>query len=1033
MKSKKRDSIKIVSVFSGFVVAIIFVVGTFWSGRRASDDTEKAVRNVSLLYMNELTNRYEQVVATTLSTYINDMEIALGLLKEENLASDAALHTYQAEMKRLYGLEKFAFVDTHGTIYTSRGTRTDIGLYKFDYNALSAPEISIKDVGGDKKVVVAAPVDRLPFNGDLLVACFMEIDMEKMLADFSLQFVNVGITFCTIYTKDGVSFSNTFLDGPGNDANLLDALENARFENGYSLEKMRRDFREGNEGIASFTYNDIRETMYYKPVRNTDWMLTYLIHESVISDQIISISNGIITRSHWFSAFAIVVLVALFIGIFVQMQKSTKLMLEKEVADTENRITQEELRKQLALQQEISRQERRHCAQDNMITALASDYRSVYYVNLDTDDGICYRTDGSVEIAVNEGDHIPFRQTFIAYANEFVAEEYRQKFLDFIDPENIRSALHKNALISLRYLVNHKGKGTYEMLRMAGVRKEEDRVDGNITLIGVGFSDIDEEMRESLAKNQVLSDALKMAEEASKAKTAFLSSMSHEIRTPMNAIIGLDTIALKNKQLPAETRAQLEKIGMSARHLLSLINDILDMSRIESGRMVLKNEEFSFRMFLDQINTIVDSQCRDKKLRYECSVRTKIDEHYIGDDMKLKQVLINILGNAIKFTPSPGTVSLAIERTATFENQTTLRFVISDTGIGMDKEFLPRIFDAFAQEDDTTTSKYGGSGLGMAITKNIVELMNGNITVESEKGKGSTFTVTVTLLNTEQKAAAALFDVNPADLKVLVIDDDEVACTHARIVLEEIGIAVDTCLDGEAALKLIQNQVARHEPYNLILVDWQLPDADGVELTRKICERIGQETTVIILTAYNWATIETEAKAAGVDSFMSKPLFASSVMSEFTAALRKKHRANVAAETPKVDLHGRRILLAEDMQINMEIMKELLGMEGMEVEHAENGQIAVDMFRASEPGHFDVVLMDVRMPVMDGLKATAAIRALDHPDAKDIPIIAMTANAFDEDVQHSLQAGMTAHLTKPVEPEKLYRSLKELIGARLAR
>ena len=227
--------------------------------------------------------------------------------------------------------------------------------------------------------------------------------------------------------------------------------------------------------------------------------------------------------------------------------------------------------------------------------------------------------------------------------------------------------------------------------------------------------------------------------------------------------------------------------------------------------------------------------------------------------------------------------------------------------------------------------------------------------------------------------------------------------------------------------------MARHEPYNLILVDWQLPDADGVELTRKIRERIGQETTVIILTAYNWATIETEAKAAGVDSFMSKPLFASSVMSEFTAVLRKKHRANVAAETPKVDLHGRRILLAEDMQINMEIMKELLGMEGMEVEHAENGQIAVDMFRASEPGHFDAVLMDVRMPVMDGLKATAAIRALDHPDAKDVPIIAMTANAFDEDVQHSLQAGMTAHLTKPVEPEKLYRSLEELIGARLAR
>ena len=539
--------------------------------------------------------------------------------------------------------------------------------------------------------------------------------------------------------------------------------------------------------------------------------------------------------------------------------------------------------------------------------------------------------------------------------------------------------------------------------------------------------------KEQMIRNEQLKIALDEAKQASVAKTAFLSSMSHEIRTPMNAIIGLDNIALKDPGLTPQTKEHLEKIGMSANHLLGLINDILDMSRIESGRMTLKHEEFSFSAFLDQINTIVDSQCRDKNLHYDCVVHGKIDERYIGDDMKLKQVLINILGNAVKFTPSPGTVSLSVERTAQFEKQTTLKFVIADTGIGMDKSYLPKIFDAFSQEDSTATNKYGGSGLGLAITKNIVQLMNGNIAVDSEKGKGTTFTVTVTLSNSENSNLKMEdFNLNPHELKVLVIDDDEVACQHAHIILEEIGIVSDTCMSGKEAVRLIQTKYARQESYNLILVDWKMPEEDGVEVTRQIREIIGREAAVVILTAYNWSEIEDRAKSAGVDSFMSKPLFASGVLNEFKQALHKKHLSAVG-EAPRADLHGRRVLLAEDMPINAEIMKELLKMEGMEVDHAENGQIAVDKLRESEVGFYSAVLMDVRMPVMDGLTATSTIRALAHADAKDIPIIAMTANAFDEDVQRSLQAGMTAHLSKPVEPEKLYDSLATLIGAREAK
>ena len=541
-------------------------------------------------------------------------------------------------------------------------------------------------------------------------------------------------------------------------------------------------------------------------------------------------------------------------------------------------------------------------------------------------------------------------------------------------------------------------------------------------------SDTTEIQKEQMERNEQLRVALDEAKQASVAKTAFLSSMSHEIRTPMNAIIGLGNIALKDPALPASTREHLEKINVSARHLLSLINDILDMSRIESGRMALKNEEFSFSSFIEQINTLINSQCQDMGLSYDCVVHGKIDEYYIGDVMKLKQVLINILGNAVKFTnPPDGKVSLSVERIAQFDGQSTVRFIIKDTGIGMDKDYLPKIFEAFSQEDSTTTSKYGGSGLGLAITKNIVEMMNGSINVESVKGEGSTFIVDVTLKDvTSCPLKQTDFDVDARDLHVLVIDDDPVACQHAKIVLEEIGIAADTCLSGKEALDLIQLHHARREVYNLILVDLDMPEQDGVEVTRHIRKIIGSESAIIILTAYSWTEIEGDALAAGVDSFLVKPLFASNALSEFQQAFRRK-KLKESKNRRVADLNGRRILLVEDMLINAEIMKQLLEMRGMTVEHAENGKLAVDLF-ASKPEHyFDAVLMDVRMPVMDGLAATSAIRALDHPDAKLIPIIAMTANAFDEDVQRSLQAGMNAHLSKPVEPEHLYATLEGLI------
>lgn len=1025
MKLHNKSGLVRVAIIGGIIIAAILIIGTIWVGRSASVDTERAVRAVSLLYLDELAGRREQVVASTLSDYISDLDTAIGLLEKNDLASIENLQAYQLRMKQLYNLEKFAFVDEDGLIYTSSGTRTDIDLYDFDYQTLSEPEISIKNASGNnKKIIIAVPIDRLKLENHILVVCFMEMDINNFLNIVSLHANESSATFCNLYASDGSSFTGAVLGGLSGGKNILTELNNARFDEGYSFEDMQRSFSEGTKGIVSFSYNGIKETICYVPVRGTDWMLTYLIKESVITEQINTISKGIIARSLVQSVLTAIAMIVL-LGIMIsQTKKTAKLAAEQETSE----VLQQELEERLALQDELIAQEKVRTQQDRMINALASDYRSVYYVDLEKNDAICYRSDKHQDDNINEGDHFNFDEKFTEYASTFVAEEYREGFLDFIKPENIKNALEKERIIAYRYLVSRDGEESYEMLRMAGVGHSSDTAVDNLHAVGVGFSDIDVEMRDSLAKSQALSDALKTAEEASRAKTIFLSNMSHEIRTPMNAIIGLDSLALNEPDISETTKDYLEKIGSSAQHLLSLINDILDMSRIESGKMVLRNEEFAFSKLIEQINTIFSGQCSEKGLEYNCIINGNVNDYYIGDCTKLRQVLINILGNAVKFTPEGGSVSLDVEKTAGFGGKSTLRFTIKDTGIGMSKEFIPTLFDTFSQEDTTAANKYGSSGLGMAITKSIVEMMNGKIEVESEKGKGSIFTVTVTLLDSYRKLSDDNSDmvINPEELSVLVIDNDQVALDHAKLVLEQEGIAVETVSSGAEAIELVKLRRARMEPYNLIVIDWKMPEMDGVETTRHIREEIGNDSAIIILTAYNWEEILDEATSAGVDSFVSKPLFSGNLLDEFRNALKKK-REKKAAIAKKTDLLGRRVLLAEDVNVNAQIMVKVLKMKEIVTDIAENGKVCVDMFESHPEGYYDAILMDMRMPVMNGLEATAAIRAMGRKDSKTIPIIALTANAFDEDVQQSLQAGLNAHLSKPVEPTVLFDTLSEFI------
>ena len=522
-----------------------------------------------------------------------------------------------------------------------------------------------------------------------------------------------------------------------------------------------------------------------------------------------------------------------------------------------------------------------------------------------------------------------------------------------------------------------------------------------------------------------------IAEESSRAKTSFLSNMSHEIRTPMNAIIGLDNIALRNPDLQPKTREQLEKIGASARHLLGLINDILDMSRIESGRVVLKNEEFSFREFLDQINIIINGQCQDKGLHYACNIVGKVSDYYCGDDMKLKQVLINVLGNSVKFTDEGGTVSLTVEQTADFEGMCTLRFEMKDTGIGMDKEFIPKIFEEFTMENSGTTTKYGGSGLGMAITKRYVDMMNGDIAIESEKGVGTTFVITVTLRASARSAKDDHGITLPENIRAVVIDDDEISCEHTQIVLRSAGIESEMYTDPVSALADIKKAHDNGNAYALVITDYKMEGMNGIELAKAIREFDGGKTAIIVLTGYNIDAVEEDSRVSGIDGVMAKPLFSDTLTRKVHSLLLAKagvEPTETEAETADGRLAGCRVLMAEDVEQNAEILQDLLELEDMLPDHAKNGEEAVRMFADSDEGYYDVILMDVRMPIMDGLSATRAIRSLDRPDAKTVPIIAMTANVFDEDVERSLQAGMNAHLSKPIEPERLYETMAHLIS-----
>ncbi len=530
--------------------------------------------------------------------------------------------------------------------------------------------------------------------------------------------------------------------------------------------------------------------------------------------------------------------------------------------------------------------------------------------------------------------------------------------------------------------------------------------------------------RLSQQQMQELDQARREATKANKAKSEFLSSMSHDIRTPMNGIVGMTTIAIANIDNTERVKDCLDKITLSSKHLLGLINDVLDMSKIESGKLTLNMSQISLRETMDSIVNIVQPQVKSRQQHFDISIQNILTEEVHCDSVRLNQVLINLLSNALKFTPEGGSIKVFLEQeeSPVGDDHVRCHFRVKDNGIGMTKEFQEKIFDTFTREEKAQIDKIEGTGLGMAITKAIVGAMNGTIELQSEPGKGSEFHITLDL----EKADTTEADMVLPAWRVLVVDNNEDLCLSAVSSLKEIGISAHWATDGKKAVEMVRKCHDEGQDYEVVLLDWKMPEMDGLHTAREMRKLLGQRVPILIISAYDWSDIEEEAKEVGIQGFISKPLFKSNLYLGLKRYMLDEVSEESHEDTKVQKFVGKKILLAEDNDLNWEIAEDLLSEAGFELERAENGKICVEKFEQSAIRFYDVILMDIRMPVMNGYDAAVAIRALPREDA-NLPIIAMTADAFSDDIQHCLDCGMNEHVAKPIDVNRLTQLLRKYL------
>ncbi len=684
--------------------------------------------------------------------------------------------------------------------------------------------------------------------------------------------------------------------------------------------------------------------------------------------------------------------------------------------------------KELQIQAEISRASRKERQYRISITSNAI-YTFDFNLTKDLiEDDIIFEKDGQEISLLNKaGLEAPCKASlWFSKWEQFVQDESRKDYCSVVNIENLKERFEQGEAEVIAEYWNLAPDNEKICVRQSFIMTRDN--DTEDIMVMVVTKEITGAVKKQKEQTQALQDALMQAQHANKAKTTFLSNMSHDIRTPMNAIIGFTTIAASHINNKEQVRECLQKVLSSSNHLLSLINDILDMSRIESGKVQIKEQECNISELMHNLVNIIQPQVKAKQLELFIDTFEVANEDVIADSLKLNQVFINLLSNAVKYTPAGGTITFRIIQKTTFRHgYGDYIFIIKDNGIGMSKEFVKHIFEPFEREATTTQTGIQGTGLGMAITRNIVEMMNGTISVESEPGNGSAFTVEITLkLQDIEKNEEQFKELE--GLRALVVDDDFNTCDSVSKMLKQIGMKAEWTTSGREAVYRSKMAINEGDPFHTYIIDWQMPETSGVETARRIRSTAGNDASIIILTAYDWSDIEEEAKSAGVTAFCAKPLFMSDLKSALLMANNLAEKEEVAAAWTLADFSGKRVLLVEDIELNREIAQVILEEAGFEVESAPDGTDAVSMVSSSEENYYDVVLMDVQMPIMNGYEATRTIRSLPREDVKTLPIIAMTANALEEDKEAALKNGMNAHIAKPIDMDIFISVLKQFLS-----
>lgn len=976
MQSDNNRKIWMQILFACILLAFIVVIFFIFT----KENNERIIRQ-NESYVEDATVQVAEWIDDTLASAqssINTMAYLYGNSLETPEVDAKALEDMAANSV----FEYVEFVDKNGINLTFEGKKADVSDREYYIEGMKGNSGTFMTlhsrITGETLVSFYTP---LRYKGEIigvLNGIYREEGMQRILATefFGIQ----AKTY--LCTGDG-----TVISSVGDDKapeNILEALPGTIKVSEESLKDIRQAFE--NHESCGFRYGGAQGTgnAYLTGISQNDWMVMQTFPSSVTNNMIVNANAaGIQMEACLILAFSIYIL-----GLLLLNWKQRKLLMSQK--------------------QEMSR----------IVDGVTNLFTRFVVVDLKNDTYEYLK--GREKRGLAKGKYSDLVNYF---SPQYIAEDGMEDMPTVIAKDYIQMHMDENTpYLQFEYRVQRETE-RWENISILSLKREN----GVPTIILHAIQDVTDLKREELRNRTALKEAFQAAEAANHAKSDFLSRMSHDIRTPMNAIMGMTTVAAMNIDDKERLKDCLNKITLSSRHLLALINDVLDMSKIESGKVTLSEEEFDMAKMVENLLAIIHPQIQEKNQQLKVNISNITHEDVIGDPLHLQQVFVNIMGNAVKFTPEGGTISFGIfEKPSRIQGSGCYEFIFEDTGIGMKEEFVETIFDPFSREDSANNRNIEGTGLGMSIANNIVRMMNGNIQVESTLGVGSKFTVEVylKLQNAKTEEVEGL-----KGLRVLVADDEPDACENACEILNSIGMAADGVLSGDEAIRKFSEAHENAEDYAVVILDWKMPEKSGVETTREIRKQLGYDVPVIILSAYDWSSIEQEAREAGVNAFIAKPLFKSRLVYVLKNLIEKQEGEETSDidELGQKDYSGKKVLLVEDNDLNLEIAETLLGFIGIAVEAARDGQQAVDMLLEKPANYFDLVFMDIQMPNKNGYEATKEIRASAREDLKIIPIVAMSADAFSDDIQRALSVGMNDHVAKPIEVSKLSAAIEKWI------